>query len=34
MKSFVGTLIKRERLKHNYSQEGLGREICVVSYLS
>lgn len=34
MKSFIGTLIKRERLKHNYSQEGLCRGICVVSYLS
>ncbi|WP_075718958.1 helix-turn-helix domain-containing protein [Roseburia sp. 499] len=34
MKSFIGTLIKRERLKRNYSQEGLCRGICVVSYLS
>lgn len=34
MKSFIGTFIKRERLKHNYSQEGLCRGICVVSYLS
>lgn len=34
MKSFIGTLIKRERLKHNYSQEGLCSGICVVSYLS
>lgn len=34
MKSFIGTYIKRERLKKNYSQEGLCRGICVVSYLS
>lgn len=34
MASFIGTLIKRERLKRNYSQEGLCRGICVVSYLS
>lgn len=34
MRLFIGNFIKRERLKHNYSQEGLGREICVVSYLS
>lgn len=34
MKSFIGTFIKRERLKQNFSQEGLCRGICVVSYLS
>ena len=34
MNTFVGTLIRRERLKKNLSQEGLCRGICVVSYLS
>ena len=30
----MGTLIRRERLRQNLSQEGLCRGICVVSYLS
>ena len=34
MENFVGTLIRRERLRQNLSQEGLCRGICVVSYLS
>lgn len=34
MERFVGLLIRRERLKKNYSQEGLCRGICAVSYLS
>ncbi len=34
MEAFIGTLIRRERLKQNYSQEGLCKGICVVSYLS
>ena len=34
MKAWLGTLIKRERLRQNLSQEGLCRGICVVSYLS
>lgn len=34
MEAFIGALIRKERLKKNYSQEGLCRGICVVSYLS
>lgn len=34
MKSLIGVWIRRERLKKNYSQEGLCKGICVVSYLS
>ena len=34
MERFVGLLIRRERLEKNYSQEGLCRGICAVSYLS
>ncbi len=34
MENFVGTLIRRERLRQNLSQEGLCKGICVVSYLS
>ena len=34
MENFVGTLIRRERLRQNLSQEGLCRGICAVSYLS
>ena len=34
MEAFVGVLIRRERLRQNYSQEGLCRGICAVSYLS
>ena len=34
MENFVGLLIRRERLEKNYSQEGLCRGICAVSYLS
>ena len=34
MDAFVGTLIRRERLRKNLSQEGLCKGICVVSYLS
>lgn len=32
--SMLGALIRRERLKQNFSQEGLCRGICVVSCLS
>ena len=31
---FPGAVIRRERLRRNWSQEGLCRGICVVSYLS
>ena len=31
---FPGAVIRRERLKRNWSQEGLCRGICAVSYLS
>ena len=31
---YYGTLICRERLRRNWSQEGLCRGICAVSYLS
>ena len=31
---FVGALIKRERLRRNWSQEGLCKGVCAVSYLS
>lgn len=31
---FPGAIIKRERLERNWSQEGLSRGICAVSYLS
>lgn len=34
MAKFIGALIRRERLRQNYSQEGLCRGICAVSYLS
>lgn len=34
MESYIGVLIRKERLKRNVSQEGLCRGICVVSYLS
>lgn len=34
MKNIAGALIRRERLLRNYSQEGLCRGICSVSYLS
>lgn len=34
MQNFIGVLIRRERLRQNYSQEGLCRGICAVSYLS
>ena len=34
MDAFIGTLIRRERLRRNLSQEGLCKGICVVSYLS
>ena len=34
MGNFVGTLIRRERLRQNLSQEGLCRGVCAVSYLS
>ena len=34
MEAFIGVLIRRERLRQNYSQEGLCRGICAVSYLS
>lgn len=34
MANFIGALIRRERLRQNYSQEGLCRGICAVSYLS
>ena len=34
MENFVGLLIRRERLEKDYSQEGLCRGICAVSYLS
>lgn len=34
MTSFLGALIRRERLRQNCSQEGLCRGICAVSYLS
>ena len=34
MEQFIGILIRRERLRQNYSQEGLCRGICAVSYLS
>ena len=34
MEPFIGILIRRERLARNYSQEGLCRGICAVSYLS
>lgn len=32
--NMLGAFIRRERLKQNFSQEGLCRGICVVSYLS
>lgn len=32
--SYYGTLILRERLAHNWSQAGLCKDICTVSYLS
>ncbi|MGN1073415.1 MAG: helix-turn-helix domain-containing protein, partial [Eubacteriales bacterium] len=31
---FPGAVIRRERLRRSWSQEGLCRGICVVSYLS
>lgn len=31
---YAGFLLRRERLKRNWSQEGLCRDICTVSYLS
>lgn len=34
MSKFLGALIRRERLKQNFSQEGLCRGICAVSWLS
>ena len=34
MSSFPGALIRRERLRQNWSQEGLCSGICAVSYLS
>ena len=34
MEQFIVILIRRERLRQNYSQEGLCRGICAVSYLS
>lgn len=34
MSRFLGALIRRERLKQNFSQEGLCRGLCAVSYLS
>lgn len=34
MSRFLGALIRRERLKQNFSQEGLCRGICAVSWLS
>lgn len=34
MRNYIGYLIKYNRLKLNYSQEGLCRGICAVSYLS
>lgn len=34
MKNYIGYLIKYNRLKLNYSQEGLCKGICAVSYLS
>lgn len=34
MSRFLGALIRRERLRQNFSQEGLCRGLCAVSYLS
>lgn len=34
MSQFLGTLIRKERLRRNYSQEGLCQGVCAVSYLS
>lgn len=34
LSKIIGVLIRRERLRQNYSQEGLCRGICAVSYLS
>lgn len=34
MEPLLGALIRKERLKQNFSQEGLCKGICVVSYLS
>ncbi len=34
MRKFLGALIRRERLWRNFSQEGLCRGVCAVSYLS
>lgn len=34
MPKFIGALIRRERLRRNFSQEGLCRGICAVSWLS
>ena len=34
MRKFLGALIRRERLRRNFSQEGLCRGVCAVSYLS
>lgn len=34
MDKFVGVLIRKERIRKNFSQEGLCRGICAVSYLS
>ena len=31
---YVGFLLRRERLRRNWSQEGLCKGICTVSYLS
>ena len=34
MKELIGALIRRERIRRHYSQSGLCRGICAVSYLS
>ena len=34
MEKFLGALIRRERLRRSFSQEGLCRGVCAVSYLS
>lgn len=34
MRNYIGLMIKKKRLERNYSQEGLCKGICAVSYVS
>ena len=34
MNKLIGTMIRKYRLEKNYSQEGLCKGVCAVSYLS